>query len=252
MSKVYLAYAPEDESRAEELRRILLAQHIRPWLDPQPTSEPPWQPDQDSAIEAADALILLLTPDAAASISVTYAWAYALGRQLPVFVIVYEEADEHPRLQLTRRHDLRDFGDENHFWDHFLADLKLRLREQGPAVQPPIEEAEIDSSLMPSEPGYWLVMRRGPLLNQLFRLEREVVNIGRDAANDIVIPAAQVSRYHLRLSLRDGDYQLEDLGSSNGTRVNGSRARGMTSLNDGDVIALGESVLLTYDLVYAD
>ena len=107
-------------------------------------------------------------------------------------------------------------------------------------------------SVMPEAPGYWLVMRRGPLLNQLFRLERAVVNIGRDLANDIVIRDSQVSRYHTRLTLQDQDYYAEDLDSSNGTRINGAQISGRVALNDGDFIALGDSILLTYDLVYLD
>ncbi len=250
MKYVTLAYAPEDAARAEEVRRVLRAQGHRPWVDPLAEAEPGWRPGIESAIQAADALVLLLTKRGASSLDVTYAWAYALGAGVPVFVIVYEEAAEHPRLQLTHRHVMSEFGDENHFWDHFLADLAQRLAAQSSTAQKPIDEAEIDRSVMPEEPGYWLVMRRGPQPNQLIQLEREVLNIGRDLANDIVIRDAQVSRYHLRLTLREGDYLLEDLGSSNGTRVNGLQASGPVRLNDGDFIAIGECILLTYELVY--
>ena len=41
---------------------------------------------------------------------------------------------------------------------------------------------------MPTEPGYWLVMRRGPMRNQMISTgTRALVNIGRDLANDIAI-----------------------------------------------------------------
>ncbi len=256
MKNVYLAYAPQDEGRADEVRRILLAQGHRPWRDPQPVGEAEWHVGMEAAIQTADALVALLSASAAASTYVTYAWAFALGAGLPVFVIVYEAAPEHPRLQLAHRYDLRAFGDENHFWDHFVADFKRQMDQRGAerkVIARPIEDdAEIDKSVMPSEPGYWLVMRRGPLLNQQFRLEREVVNLGRDLANDIVIRDTQVSRYHLRLTLRGPDYHLEDLGSSNGTRVNGAQIGAPARLNDGDFIAIGDTVLLTYDLVYED
>ena len=232
------------------------AQGNRPWRDPQPVGEAEWHVGMEAAIAAADALVILLSAAAAASTYVTYAWAFALGAGLPVFAIVYETTTEHPRLQLVHRYDLRAFGDENHFWDHFVADFKRQMERhdaERKVVPRPIEDdADIDRSVMPSEPGYWLVMRRGPLLNQLFRLEREVVNLGRDLANDIVIRDAQVSRYHLRLTLRGPDYHLEDLGSSNGTRVNGAQMGAPAPLNDGDFIAIGDTVLLTYDLVYED
>ena len=79
-----------------------------------------------------------------------------------------------------------------------------------------------------------------------------MVNIGRDLANDIVIRDAQVSRYHVRLTLEGQDYCVDDLDSSNGTRVNGAQISGRVALNDGDIIALGDAIVLTYDLVYQD
>ena len=254
MRKIYLSYAREDAELAEELRRILLAQGLRPWLDPQPALGARWHYEMEGAIQAADALILLVTASGAASPYVTYEWALALGAGVPVFAIIHEVAPEHPRLSAVHRYDLRAFGDENHFWDHFLADFKRQLEraaaEKRPAAPGVSQPPDIDKSLMPSEPGYWIVMRRGPLQNQMIQLERAVVNIGRDFANDIAIRDPQVSRFHLRLSLHGADYQLEDLGSANGTRVNGAQIAGRARLNDGDIIALGDSVTLSYDLVY--
>ena len=256
MRNVYLAYARQDEERAEEFRRVLLAQGHRPWMDAQPAGEAEWHVGIDAAIQSADALVVLLTTASAVSIIVTYEWALALGAGIPIFAIIYDAADEHPRLQLVNRYDTRAFDDENHFWDHFVTDFNRQLQrtdaERKSAQRTSEEETDIDKSVMPTEPGYWVVMRRGPLLNQLFRLEREIVNIGRDLANDIVIRDSQVSRYHLRLTLVDQDYYLADSGSSNGTRINGVQIGGRTLLNDGDFIALGDSILLTYDLVYLD
>ncbi len=256
MKNVYLAYAAQDEASAEEVRRILLAQGHRPWIDPQPTGEAEWHVGMEAAIQSADALVVLLSAAAAASITVTYSWSFALGAGVPVSAIIYDEGQAHPRLQLAQRYDKRAFGDENHFWDHFVEDFNRQLdrldAERKSDARPIEDAADIDKSVMPTEAGYWLVMRRGPLQNQVFRLEREIVNLGRDLANDIVIRDAQVSRYHLRLMLREQDYLLEDLGSSNGTRVNGVQIGGPTSLNDGDFIALGDSIVLTYDLVYPD
>ena len=253
MINVYIACAPEDSGRAEEVRRILLAQGHRPWVESRPADDSGWHAGREAAIQAADALVLLLTRAAAGSVAVTYEWSLALGSGKPVFALVDDAANEHPRLQLVYRYERAAFGDENHFWDHFVADFKQRATIERPAPQPATAAApDIDRSVMPEEPGYWLVMRRGPLLNQIFRLEREVVNIGRDLANDIVIRDAQVSRYHTRLTLQEQDYYVEDLASSNGTRINGAQISGRVALGDGDLLALGDNVVLTYDLVYLD
>ncbi len=233
-----------------------MAQGHRPWIDPQPIAGASWHYEMDAAIEAADALIVLVTAAAAHSIYVTYEWALALGADVPIFAIIYEGAPDHPRLNTVKRYDARSFSDENHFWDHFLEDFNLQMARATADHQPMAtaadEAPDIDKSVMPTEPGYWLVMRRGPLRNQTYQLETALVNIGRDLANDIAIRDGQVSRYHLRLSLQGQDYCVEDLGSTNGTRVNGQQISQRTRLNNGDIIALGDSILLTYDLVYLE
>ncbi len=254
--KVYLSFAPEDGKRAEELRRILLAQGHRPWIEPQLVDGGHWRYEMEAAIGAADALIVLVTASSALSPFVTYEWALALGAGLLVFAIIYEETTEHPRLATVHRYNPRAFSDENHFWDHFVGEFNQRIEGAAADKQPSAisddQAIDIDKSVMPTEPGYWIVMRRGPLRNQLFRLEQAVVNIGRDLANDIAIRDGQVSRYHLRLLLQGQDYHLEDLGSTNGTRVNGAQVSERTRLNDGDIIALGDGILLSYDLVYLE
>ena len=135
---------------------------IAPGLIPNPCRGADWRQEMETAIGAADALVVLLTADAAASIAVTYEWAYALGAGLPVFALIYEEAPEHPRLQLVNRYDARSFGDENHFWDHFLEGFIRHLERaeaQALAARPATTEAlEIDKSVMPTAPGYWLAM----------------------------------------------------------------------------------------------
>ncbi len=75
-------------------------------------------------------------------------------------------------------------------------------------------------------------------------LKSDVVRIGRDPSNDLVlIGDAKVSRSHAELALRDGQWQLIDLGSSNGTKVNGRRTE-KHPLRDGDRILIGTSELV--------
>ncbi len=254
MKNIYLAYAADDEQRAEEVRRLLQAQGHRPWLDPQPIAGADWHIGVDAAIRRAEALVVLVTQQSGTAPKVIYEWAFALGADIPVFAIVYEDSSEHARLGIVKRYNLRAFSDENHFWDHFLADLQRQLRqleeERGQRIGAGGEHSSLDLSVQPSEPGYWLIMRRGPSPNQLYRLERETLTVGRDRANDIMIPDAQVSRYQFRLALRGVDYQLEDLNSTNGTRINGELARQPTALSDGAIISIGNTIVLSYTLVY--
>ena len=254
MKNVYLSYDPSAETRAEVLRRILRAQGYRPWIDHSPVEGQAWHFEVDGAIRQADALIVLLTDEAANSVFVTYECAYALGSKVPLFAIIYDEALLHPSLLSVRRYNIRSFSDENHFWDHFVSEFRRTVdsaRARPSAVLSSLQPVPgIDRSVMPEEPGFWIVVRSGPIANAMFRLEKEIVTLGRDSANDIVIGDPQVSRYHLRLLRREADYQIEDLESTNGLRIGGKRFNGPYPLNDGDMIVLGDSVVLSYEMVY--
>jgi hypothetical protein len=69
------------------------------------------------------------------------------------------------------------------------------------------------------------------------------VIVGRAPGADIVIAAAYVSGRHARISLLGENLIVEDLGSTNGTTVNGERIRGTEQLEDGDVVGIGDVTL---------
>ena len=104
---------------------------------------------------------------------------------------------------------------------------------------------------MQGSSSFRLVVRRGPQPNQVYPLEQGIVTLGRDITNDIVINDPEVSRHHCRLTQGAGGYTLEDLGSTNGTFVNGQRLTGPRPLSPGDMIGLGETVTLAYELAEA-
>ncbi len=63
--------------------------------------------------------------------------------------------------------------------------------------------------------------------------------IGRDPASVVVLDGLRVSRHHARLVVSSGTAIVEDLGSKNGTVLNGKGLSAPTSLSDGDVIEIG-------------
>jgi FHA domain len=99
---------------------------------------------------------------------------------------------------------------------------------------------------------FQFVMRSGPTPGVVFPLEGDQLVIGRDSSNGVAINDAEISRKHSRLSFQGGKYVLEDLGSTNGTFVNGQRLAGPVVLKPGDVISLGEQIVLMYDAINID
>lgn len=77
---------------------------------------------------------------------------------------------------------------------------------------------------------------------QTFELAKEQIAIGRGPVNDIVLRDGKISRSHVRMECTEAGVTLEDLGSANGTLVNGVRTQ-RSSLAPGDVISLGNMVL---------
>ncbi len=97
---------------------------------------------------------------------------------------------------------------------------------------------------MQPTPLFKMTMRQGPRPDQAFELYKDVHTVGREAGNDILINDPQVSRHHARLTLQGSAYILEDLGSTNGTFVNGRRVAGPVTLSAGDMVGLGDTVVL--------
>jgi pSer/pThr/pTyr-binding forkhead associated (FHA) protein len=94
---------------------------------------------------------------------------------------------------------------------------------------------------------YQLVVRKGPRPGQVFPLELDVLTIGRDPISDIVIEDPEISRQHAKVMRGDSGNALQDMGSTNGTFVDGKRLSGEpTQLKPGQVIMLGSNVTLVY------
>jgi pSer/pThr/pTyr-binding forkhead associated (FHA) protein len=93
------------------------------------------------------------------------------------------------------------------------------------------------------------VMRSGPTIGKVFPLELAEIFIGRDETSTVAISDAEVSRRHARMELRGSAYAIQDLGSTNGTFVNGTRLGGIQVLNSGDTVAFGEGIVLVYESV---
>jgi len=99
---------------------------------------------------------------------------------------------------------------------------------------------------------YQLVMHSGSTPGKTFELTGKDLTIGRDPANDITISDPEVSRKHARLSAQAGDYVLEDLGSTNGTFVNGQRLMGPHILQPGELILFADNASMVYEEIRID
>jgi len=72
---------------------------------------------------------------------------------------------------------------------------------------------------------------------------RDVVVLGRSENADILLEDPYASEFHLRFVSENGGIVLHDLGSTNGTYVNGRRVSGSVGLSRGDAIQVGKTVM---------
>ena len=91
----------------------------------------------------------------------------------------------------------------------------------------------------------WAPMARlefilGPMANQVLNLSEEVTTIGSVAGNTVVLADPAVSRKHAGIRKVDSNYELADLGSTNGVYVNGHKVPKKT-LEPGDIIRVGNT-----------
>jgi pSer/pThr/pTyr-binding forkhead associated (FHA) protein len=84
-----------------------------------------------------------------------------------------------------------------------------------------------------------LTITEGPLAGEPLEVEGEVV-VGREGV-DLVIDDPEISRRHVAFRRRENEIEVEDLGSLNGTFVNGSKLEAPVRLSAGDVIRLGKT-----------
>lgn len=114
---------------------------------------------------------------------------------------------------------------------------------------PPINDRRrsgVSTFLRKDEEGvdyHWIISAEtGPLSGLSFAV-REAITLGRSLDCDLAIVTPHVSRQHARLDLEGERLYVEDLGSSNGTMVNGKRAAGRQQLRHDDELRF-------YDIVF--
>lgn len=90
----------------------------------------------------------------------------------------------------------------------------------------------------------WQLIINGPgYFDTTYDLPEGLTSLGRADENDIVLSGDLVSRKHARITVAGDDLTIEDLGSRNGSRLNGQPFTGTAELKAGDLVHVGENTL---------
>ncbi|HUI87210.1 MAG TPA: FHA domain-containing protein [Anaerolineales bacterium] len=116
-------------------------------------------------------------------------------------------------------------------------------------AQPPMQEEGVRRTIIMKQPARpSLVISSGPGEGHKIPLKEGVMTIGRATSSgdtwDISLQDRSVSRPHARVETKEGVVNLTDAGSANGTLLNGNTLSSPAALKDGDVITIGETILI--------
>ena len=120
-----------------------------------------------------------------------------------------------------------------------MMDLGMEYEKTLPQVEE--KTLQTKSPNKPVEKSY-LVAMSGPHAGTVFTLTQGDMVVGRVAQADICLQDTQVSRQHAQFSSDLGETKVQDLGSTNGTLVNGKKIEKQQAISDGDEIQIGDTI----------
>lgn len=93
----------------------------------------------------------------------------------------------------------------------------------------------------------YLAVERGPDVGRSFTIDGAGATIGRQAGNTIIPNDLRLSRQHARIEVQGGGFVVHDLGSTNGTLLNGQPLHEPQALRAGDMLQMGSTVFRVTD-----
>jgi hypothetical protein len=153
----------------------------------------------------------------------------ALSHELARAVARLEEQDEDQRFAAA----FRDSTSRS------LEDILKRVSEIADLQQAMMTAAGERPQTSSATLGYLVISDADDAPLACVRISAPDVTFGREAGCPVPLPHRSVGRAHATLKVRPGSMELEDLGSKNGTYVNGRRIDGRTPVRFGDLIGIG-------------
>jgi predicted Zn finger-like uncharacterized protein len=133
-----------------------------------------------------------------------------------------------------------------------IGDQTFHSRERKPPPPDPVTEASAPQPAtsapapgleLPAGKRLSLAIIDGPDAGNVFRIEKPRVTVGRSGA-DLNLNDTEASRQHAAVEVRDTAYTVLDLGSTNGTLVDGQKIDGPTELTDKGEFVVGNSTIM--------
>ncbi len=134
--------------------------------------------------------------------------------------------------------------------DEFVRQGRFEVRstvaENDPTPIPFSNPGQTEAFEVSSQPGSgtlgYIEICSGPATGAVFPIRKQLISIGRDLSNDLVIDSAEVSRFHAEIHSSQRTVTVVDRQSLNGTFVNGLQLMGSQLIESGDQVMLGTTI----------
>jgi len=113
-----------------------------------------------------------------------------------------------------------------------------RIRYEDPGRTEPFD---VVAREQPGQRGY-IEICSGPSTGAVFPIRKQLVTVGRDLSNDLVLDSPEVSRFHADVQSSGGMVIVSDRNSMNGTFVNGFELQGPQAIESGDQVMFGTTI----------
>lgn len=178
-------------------------------------------------------------------------WGLPLAQELADVALEHAEAQDYTlrdAITVTFRHDA-DLSRGHVEIDASLGgpQAKPRQRPARPAAEEPFEVPEGATTRVAPPESTPPIAERRPLVpvieveGRRYAINAPTISIGRSSEADIQVADAGVSRKHIGIAREGSKVLVRDLGSTNGTWLNGTKVSGDEVLTDGSVISAGHT-----------
>jgi predicted Zn finger-like uncharacterized protein len=120
---------------------------------------------------------------------------------------------------------------------------KLAMAAEPEVAEEKHETGKVSGPQMPTGKRLSLAVINGPDAGSVYRIEKPRVIIGR-TGSDLALNDSEISRAHAAVEIRDTQFFVEDLKSTNGTLVDGQKIAGPTELQNHSEFQVGGSTLM--------
>jgi hypothetical protein len=241
---VFISYSRIDRPYVDQLAAFLTTEGIPVWYDYRLAAGETFDATIETQIDTCAAFVVVLTPHSVQSKWVGLEIGRADDEDRAILPLLLEPCKAPIRLQNSHRESV--IGGLMPPAAFVVRLRELAVTSAPPPLTPHAASTEVSTISQPASTAPWppyhrLVVTAGALKGTSLRLGNNPITIGRSQDSTLVLSDEYASAHHARLTLRVSGWYIEDLGSINGTYLDGELVTRPDLVVPGQQIRIGET-----------